>query len=85
MRGSLGVTPSAIDGPFDLMFYPYGKDGAVPKYTAKDFAELERALASFRIKLTEEQVEKLETDGIKIPNLDPPDEILQEYGLIWVQ
>ena len=82
MRGSIGVAPLAQDGPFDVMFFPYGKDGAVPKYTAKDFAELERALASFRIKLTEEQVEKLETDGINIPNLDPPDKILKEYGLI---
>jgi hypothetical protein len=54
----------------------------VPKYTTKDFAELERALASFRIKLTEEQLEKLETDGINIPNLNPRDEILKEYGLI---
>ena len=85
MLGSIGVAPSAKDGPFDVMFYPYGKDGAVPKYTAKDFAELERTLAAFRIKLTEEQVEKLETDGINVANVDPSEEILREYGLIWVQ
>jgi hypothetical protein len=82
MRGSIAVAPSAKDGPFDVMFYPDGKDGAVPKYTVKDFAELERALGSFRIKLTEEQVEKLETEGINIPDLNPSDEILKEYGLI---
>ena len=41
-----------------------------------------QVLASFKIKLTEEQVETLETDGINIPNLNPPEEILKEYGLI---
>ena len=82
MRGSISVAPSAKDGPFDVMFYSNGKDGAVPKYTANDFAELERALASFKIKLTEEQVKKLESEGIIIPNLNPPDDILKEYGLI---
>jgi hypothetical protein len=82
MRGSIAISSSAKDGPFDVMVYPDGQDGAVPKYTAKDFAELERAHASFRVKLTEEEVETLETDGVNIPNLDPPDEILKEYGLI---
>jgi hypothetical protein len=82
MRGSIDVAPSAQDGPFDVMFFPNGKDGAVPKYSAKDFAELERVLASFKVKLTEEQVEKLESGGISIPNLDPADELLKQYGLI---
>jgi hypothetical protein len=82
MRGSIGVAPSAKDGPFDVMFYPHGKDGAVPKYTANDFAELERVLASLKVKLTEEQVEKLESEAINIPNLNPPDDILRQYCLI---
>ena len=80
MRGS--ITPFGKDGPFDVIFFPSGKDGAVSKYSAKDFAELERVLASLRIKLTEEQVEKLESEEISIPNLNPTDAALKRYCLI---
>jgi hypothetical protein len=81
MRGSLGVAPNGTDGPFDVTFSPDGKNGPSPKYSAKDFAELERILASFKVKLTEEQVKNLESDGISIPNLDPSDDVLKQYGL----
>ena len=82
MRGSLRVAPNATDGPFDVTFSPYAKEGPLPKYTAKDFAELERLLASFKVKLTEEQTTNLEFDGITISNLDPSDDVLKQYGLI---
>jgi len=64
------------------MFFPNGKDGAVPKYSANDFAELQRVLASLKIKLTEEQVEKLESEEISVPNLNPTDDALKRYCLI---
>ena len=64
------------------MFFPNGKDGAVAKYSAKDFVELERVLASLKIKLTAEQVEKLESEEISVPNLNPTDDVLKRYCLI---
>lgn len=82
MQGSIGVHPYGKDGPYDVMFFPSTKDGAVPKYRVQDLSGLNVFLGSVNIKLTADQLEKLEGDGIAIQNLDVSDDVSKRYGLI---